>query len=34
MISMKNRVKSLNASIEVKKVNDNIATAMHMDHET
>ena len=27
-------MESVNANIKVKKVNDNIFTAMHMDHET
>ena len=31
---MENRLESVNANIKVKKVNDNISTTMHMDHET
>ena len=31
---MENRVESVNANIKVKKVNDNISTALHIDHET
>ena len=31
---MENSVESVNVNIKVKKVNDNISTAMHMDHET
>ena len=30
---MENSVESVNVNIKVKKVNDNISTAMHMDHE-
>ena len=31
---MENSVESVNANIMVKKVNDNLSAAMHMDHET
>ena len=31
---MENSVESVNANIKVKKVNDNISSAMDMDHET
>ena len=31
---MENGVENVNATIKVKKVNDNISSAMHMDHET
>ena len=31
---MENSVESVNANTKVKKVNDNISSAMHMDHET
>ena len=31
---MKNGVENVNATIKVKKVNDNISSAMHMDYET
>ena len=30
---MENSVESVNVNIKVKKVNDNISTAMHMDHQ-
>ena len=30
---MENSVESVNVNIKVKKINDNISTAMHMDHE-
>ena len=30
---MENSVESVNVNIKVKKVSDNISTAMHMDHE-
>ena len=30
---MENSVENVNVNIKVKKVNDNISTAMHMDHE-
>ena len=31
---MGNSVESVNANIKVKKVNDNLSAALHMDHET
>ena len=31
---MENSVESVNANIKVKKVNDNLSAAMHMEHET
>ena len=31
---MENSVESVNVNIKVKNVNDNISSAMHMDHET
>ena len=31
---MENGVENVNATIKVKKVNDNISSAMHMNHET
>ena len=30
---MENSVESVNANIKVKKVNDNISSAVHLDHE-
>ena len=30
---MENSVESVNVNIKVKKVSDNISTAMHIDHE-
>ena len=30
---MENSVESVNANIKVKKANDSISTAMHMDHQ-
>ena len=31
---MENSVEGVNANIKVKKANDNISAALHMDHET